>query len=96
VTIRASSQNSVSAAVNLFNALFGTGVAPSNAATASGTSIGPQRQTSQSSTVLLMPFEVGGIVTGLTPGTAYWFDFSQAASAGTASATGVGCTIKEF
>jgi hypothetical protein len=43
-----------------------------------------------------MPFEVGGIVTGLTPGTAYWFDFSQAASAGTASATGVGCTIKEF
>jgi hypothetical protein len=96
VEIIASSQNTTSAAVNSFNALFETGTAPTNGAVASGTSIGPQRQTAQSGTVLLMPFKVGGIVTGLTPGTAYWVDFSIAAGAGTESAKGVDCTLREF
>jgi hypothetical protein len=34
-------------------------------------------------------FTVGGIITGLTPSTAYWFDVKLSANAGTATITGV-------
>lgn len=55
-----------------------------------------QRQTSQSGTVLLIPVVVGGIVTGLGPGTQYWLNMSFAAGAGTASLQVTSCTLMEF
>jgi hypothetical protein len=40
-------------------------------------------------------FKNGGIITGLTPGTQYWFDIQLNAAAGTASLTGLTCNAKE-
>jgi hypothetical protein len=76
---------------------YGTGAAPANGDAVSGT-LGGISQTmtakvaAQSSGVTLQ-----AIVTGLTLGTAYWFDASLlAVTGGTASLTGVVATAVEF
>lgn len=98
VEITGSSQNSVNAATNTFTAYYGTGTAPANsvAPPAGSATIGPPRPTAQSGTTLLMPFKVGGIISGLSVGVPYWFDVSQATTTGTGSAKSVGCTLKEY
>jgi hypothetical protein len=69
-------QESVSGAVSV-QVKYGTGSAPANGAAATGTNAGgpnssfPSASGSAGSTI---PYVVGGIITGLTLGTAYWFD----------------------
>lgn len=76
---------------------YGTGTAPANAAAVTGTLLGiAQTHTS------LVAADTGGmtfqgVATGLTVGTAYWFDISvKAVTGGTASITGVTLTAYEM
>lgn len=61
-----------------FGGRFGTGAAPANGAAASGTAFGsPANMTVQSSTLSAgIPFCIQSLITGLTAGTAYWFDLA--------------------
>jgi hypothetical protein len=62
---------------------FGTGTAPANAAATTGTQVGNAVTADEHGTANLnAPFNNSGIITGLTPGTAYWFDLNVAASGG--------------
>lgn len=51
---------------------FGTGVAPTNGAAPSGSVVSNANFAFTGTTTY--PFAISGILTGLTPGTAYWFD----------------------
>jgi hypothetical protein len=66
--------------LNNLKICYGTGVAPANAAAATGTIIGVTRQGGSvigiSSTPSIVSYDV--IVTGLTIGTQYWFDVQGA------------------
>ena len=76
--------------------LFGTGTAPANGAAATGTQIG-QSTSFTSLSGQTVPVTLTGIITGLTPGTAYWFDVAllqNASSTVTLNAPSV--TIEEF
>lgn len=76
---------------------FGTGVAPSNGAALTGTVVGTVPQTANPATGASTWFGgFGGIITGLTVGTAYWFDLALAASANTSTLTNVSCSVVEF
>jgi len=72
---------------NSFKCCYGTGTAPANGAAASGTVIGPTRQggsvASVSATQPTLSWEI--IITGLTVGTAYWFDVQAAIGSGNTS-----------
>jgi hypothetical protein len=76
---------------------WGTGTAPANGASATGTSLGALTNGYIATATGQVPFSNGGIITGLTPGTAYWFDEGiQAIVSGTASLTAVSCAAMEF
>lgn len=81
---------------SLFAARFGTGAAPANAAAATGTQVGNIQTFNSTGASFAVPFKAGGIITGLTPGTAYWFDMSLAAGGNTAGVTTVSCDAMEF
>jgi hypothetical protein len=90
-------QNTTSTASTTIQARFGTGTAPANATSITGTAIGSQVLGSNiTGSNWNVPYSIGGIITGLTPGTAYWFDFSLAASTGTATAISNSCSAFEF
>lgn len=75
---------------------YGTGTAPVNGAAATGTLISGLR-TIGLTAGLYQPVNVGGIITGLTPGTAYWFDLSIFTNAGiTASPANIELTAFEL
>jgi hypothetical protein len=79
---------------------YGTGTAPVNGAALTGTLLGSL------GTVFTGPATVpggettvskGGVITGLTPGTAYWFDITASSNNGTSVAvTNVDCAAFEF
>lgn len=75
---------------------FGTGTAPANGVATTGTDVG----TTATSTFTLgnekIPFTAGGIITGLSIGTAYWFDLSMLAGGGTVSINSVSCSAHEI
>lgn len=78
---------------------FGTGSAPANAAAITGTVSGAQLTSVNESTTAStkQPVSLEYIVSGLTLGTAYWFDAAIAAiTAGTASLSNVTMTAMEF
>lgn len=78
---------------------YGTSTAPSNAAAAAGTTFGSapvQAFTLSGGTSFAIPFHASGIATGLTTGTAYWFDMQlEAITGGTASVQSLTCTAHE-
>jgi hypothetical protein len=89
--------NSVTGDSAFFTAHYGTGTAPVNAAAATGTVIGAQIGMTEPVGGDIIPFTVGGIVTGLTPSTAYWLDMGlQAFTGGTATLTNLSCNAMEF
>jgi hypothetical protein len=63
---------------------YGTGAAPGNGAALAGTAASALAPNIAPSAV---PFSTQGLVTGLTPGTAYWFDLALARFTGTGLAT---------
>ena len=75
---------------------YGTGAAPANGAALTGTAAGLP-QSSRSDNSLTESIGSHAVITGLTPGTAYWFDVSQACLAvGTVTLTNVLLTVVEL
>jgi len=79
-------------------AVYGTGTAPSNGAAPSGTQFGSAAMAYTSpSNNATAPFSQTGIATGLTPGTAVWFDIeAKAVTGGNASVANLRCSALEF
>jgi hypothetical protein len=88
--------NNVATASVSATARFGTGTAPANSAGATGTTIGPIGGGWAAVAGTITPFFAGGIITGLTPSTAYWFDLGVSVSTGFGSVGSIGCTAMEF
>jgi hypothetical protein len=76
-------------------AYFGTGTAPAVAAPVTGTSIGGLLPILSATANQSLSFTAGGLVTGLTPGTAYWLDLALDVNAGTGTAQTVFCSAHE-
>jgi hypothetical protein len=76
---------------------YGTGSPPGNLAPATGTGFGSQQFFGAPSTSLNGQFALNGVITGLTPGTTYWFDvaFDTTASADAASLVNISAIIEE-
>jgi hypothetical protein len=73
--------NSKKATSSLVQLYIGTGSAPANATTLTGTAQGTQiRATVTTDSVQDVPFAVNAVVTGLTIGTTYWIDLALASS----------------
>jgi len=75
---------------------YGTGAAPSNGTAISGTQLASTLAINQNNASNNAPFTQGGIITGLSPGTAYWFDLTLSASANTSTMVNVSCNAMEF
>lgn len=75
---------------------YGTGTAPSNAATATGTAIASELSGNVTPANGQLPFNHTAVVTGLTPGTAYWFDISLYTSGGTSIVRDLTFAAMEF
>jgi len=76
---------------------FGIGTAPSNGAAITGTQVATQVAGPIAFSNHPALIANGGIVTGLSPGTAYWFDLVEATNTGaTTSITSASCNIMEF
>jgi len=88
--------NTVSLGAVGVQARFGTGTAPTNGAAPTGTTVGTAQSPWVPTANGLVAISPGGIITGLTPGTAYWFDLSLAASSGTSTLNSLSVTIMEF
>lgn len=87
--------NAVTAAGSTTQARFGTGTAPTNGAAATGTTVGNTVISAVNPAAYLVPFSAGGIITGLTVGTAYWFDLGLSGTSG-ASLTNLSFSAFEF
>jgi hypothetical protein len=97
ITFQAQISNSTSAAFAVMGMRYGTGTAPANGAAATGTIAANEISYQTSAVNSFAPFSSTAIITGLTPGTAYWFDLTQRQiSGGTAYMQSVGCTAMEF
>lgn len=79
------------ATIKLYN---GTGAFPANGAAPTGSQVGGVLQ-STISAAGSTPFTFLGVVTGLSPGTAYWFDLALGSGAGTTFLVTSSITIKE-
>lgn len=75
---------------------YGTGSAPANGAAVTGTAIGAGVSGYSPTGAQAFPFTICGYVTGLTPGTAYWFDLAMASSVGTSGANYASLTALAF
>ena len=76
---------------------YGTGTAPVNGASPAGTVVGALMQATSITSNASVPIYMSNIITGLTPGTAYWFDINLAyGGASTASLANVACEAKEL
>lgn len=76
---------------------YGTGAAPANAAALQGTALGAQRAGVIAVASGQTPASSRAVVTGLTKGTAYWFDLSLSTGSGsTVSITAINCVIREI
>jgi hypothetical protein len=89
--------SNTAASVNgTYQARFGTGTAPANGATVTGTTVGQQIVQINPSSGVTNVLNAGGIITGLTPGTAIWLDLSLSVTGGTGSIANIACTATEF
>jgi hypothetical protein len=97
VTICGQMGNTVSGDGCKYQIRYGTGSAPANAAALTGTAVGPQPNPIFFPTPsYTSPFSITAVITGLTPGTAYWIDLTLAAvTGGTASVANVGVSAIE-
>lgn len=75
---------------------YGTGAGPANGAALTGTTVGGVVSYGNGGAVYQPPFSITRIITGLTPGTTYWFDLAVSATGGTSTLTNVTCTVVEI
>lgn len=92
------SGNASSGSVATFTMLgkFGTGAGPANGVAATGSNFGLSVQQVLTTATAATAMVTSGIITGLTPGTTYWFDISFSTTAGTATISSVACQVMEF
>lgn len=96
VTIFGVARSSV-ISTNTMQLYFGTGTAPTNGAAITGTALGSPQLATVPVASGSTPYSFMWILTGLTPGTAYWFDVSvQQGNAGTGSILNNSATVMEF
>lgn len=77
--------------------MFGTGTAPANGVSSTGTQTGSNLSAVPNATSTSMPYSKTVVLTGLTPGTAYWFDFKLSSNNGVSvSITNNDCAGFEF
>jgi hypothetical protein len=76
---------------------YGTGTAPANGAVITGTTVGTTILGTTANVGYPVPISTGGIITGLTPGTAYWFDVVLAGNSTTTNTvTSISFNVMEF
>jgi hypothetical protein len=68
--------------------VYGTGTAPANQAASTGNNLGASKATNNQLIAEIIPYSVEGWISGLTVGTAVWFDVSLGRGLGT-------CSIKQ-
>ena len=78
----------------IFN--YGSGTAPGFGAGVVGTQVGTTVTGTSSTANARVPFSITGIITGLSHGTAYWFDLQNAVNAGTGTIQVTGFAAFEF
>lgn len=83
------------AALQIFT---GTGSAPLNGGVSAGTALGSQIFATSTGAGAQVPFALTGILTGLTPGTAYWVDLGASSSTTSSGVTirSICASIEEF
>lgn len=104
LNFRGSMFNATAGDIVAVSAFYGTGTAPTNGQAQSGgscgsatcTQIGPTQDLTSASAGGFGPFNVGGNITGLTPGTAYWFDMALLVGSGTGHIQGSTCDGFEY
>lgn len=80
-----------------YKLVYGTGTAPANAATASGTAISALRSVAVAVATQKQGFSVTGAATGLALATAVWYDLQVAdVTGGTASVSNITCVAHEI
>lgn len=88
--------NSTAPSATGVQAYFGTGAAPANGVAFTGTAIDGEQLITSASNNAQSAFATGGIITSLTPGTAYWFDMRQRVTANSGAAFNIHCDILEI
>jgi hypothetical protein len=97
VSIAGNAANSAAGDGAAFQIRYGTGAAPANGAALTGTAAGGLAQITSGAAGAVTSVSLYAIITGLTVGTAYYFDISEAAvTGGTASITALQVNIIEF
>jgi hypothetical protein len=97
VSFQAQVSNSTSGSLITVGLRYGTGSPPANGSAATGTVAASEQSYTASAVNSFAPLTSTAIITGLSVGTAYWFDFTQRViSGGTGSIQSVGCTAMEF
>ena len=89
--------NNTTSDATAYSIRYGTGTAPTSGAAASGTQIGPTYSSGGGANpnVGFVTTDVG-IITGLSPGTAYWFDLAINAVVGGTITASNSCSAVEF
>jgi hypothetical protein len=86
--------------LNSYKICYGTGAAPANGVAASGTVVGNTDSGGASIGISSTPAAIDRdvVITGLTPGTAYWFDVQGARNSGNSACgmSGIEATIQEL
>lgn len=98
VNFSGSYTNSTSGDGGLAQISYGTGTAPTNGAAATGSAVGAAPiVTAVPANNAFVPFSVAAVVTGLTPGTAYWLDLQfKAITAGIFNIHSAACQAFEM
>lgn len=75
---------------------YGTGTAPANGVGVAGTALGAAITVSSPGASFQANAVLGGVITGLTPGTQYWFDVAMHVQANTSTIQAIDCNAFEF
>lgn len=98
ITMNGFLSNSTSGFLSSLQMAYGAGTAPTSGSSIVGTAVGSNIFYTTSANGSLSPFSLTCIITGLTPGTAYWFDLILATSNGATAAIvrNITAAIEEF
>lgn len=96
VDFQADISNSVASSGNNVSLRYGTGTPPANGAALAGTQVGSTINGQMQTAAFILPAALTAIITGLTPGLAYWFDLSLSTTGGSGTLTSVSCNAMEF
>jgi hypothetical protein len=96
LSISGAASDSLASSTLTMKITFGTGTAPVNGAAPTGTQVAQTLAIDTNAATFREFYDMGGLVTGLTPGTAYWFDINLAAASGTGNLASPQCNAMEF